>query len=174
MIKTLFKRAAECQPACIIVDEADHLFARRSANQSESGSSIRACLLAAMSRVMEDKEMRVVFIATTNVPEAFDEEFLRRFPSCIYVKLPDRGTICAILQRQLKAYELDDDVTNQRLHDLATDLVKKRTLSGYDVTRAVETELDRLLMKSWKTTKHYREVSNDDKRSDPLQMTRLD
>ena len=124
-----------------------------------------------MSRVMEDKQMRVMIIATTIVPEVFDEGSLRRFPSCLYVKLPDRGTICAILQQELKAYELDDDITKERLHDLATDLAKKRTLSGYDVTRAVQTELDCLLMKSWKTTKHYREVSNDDKTSDPLQMT---
>ena len=64
--------------------------------------------------------MRVIFIATTHMPENFDNIFLRRFPSCVYVGLPDRGTSLAILKQQLAAYELDDDITKERLHDLAT------------------------------------------------------
>ena len=159
IIATMFRRASECQPACIVIDEADHLFARRSKDQSEWGASIRCCLRAAMSRAMEDKDLRLMFIATTTAPEDFDDGFIRRFPCCVYVRLPDRGTIMAIIKQQLDNYELDDDITKLRLHNLATELANKRTLSGYDITRALKVDLRRLLQKSWSTATHFREVS---------------
>ena len=173
IIATLFKRAKECQPSCIIIDDAEHLFARRSDNQSGRESSIRCCLSAAMSRVMEDETIRIMLIATTNLPASFDEAFLRRFPCCVYVRLPDRGTILAIMQQNLAAYDLADDVTNEKLHGLATELATHRTLSGYDLSRALRMELRRLLTQTWNTTKHFREVSTADK-NDTIGLTPRD
>ena len=173
MIAAIFKRAGECQPACIIIDEADYLFARRSDNHSEGGTSIGCLLLAAMSRVIEEEDMHVMIIATTMLPESFDEGLLRRFFCCVYVGLPDQGAILAILKQKLAAYELADDVTDERLHNLATEVANRRTLSGYDVTRALEIELERLLMKSWNVSKYFREVSIRHWVSRPMQMTGL-
>ena len=100
-LTAIFQKASECQPACIIIDGADHLFARRSANQSEEAKSIGCCLREAMSRVTEDDDKRVMLIATTTAPEDFDYAFIRRFPCCIYVKLPDRGAIMAMFEQHL-------------------------------------------------------------------------
>ena len=122
---------------------------------------------------MEDEDMQVMIIATTSLPENFDEAFLRRFPCCIYVGLPNRGAILAILKQKLAAYELADDVTGERLHNLATDLANTRTLSGYDVTRALEVDLKSLLRKSWYASKHFREVSTRDWVSRLVRMTGL-
>lgn len=158
MIAAVFKKAAQCQPSCIVIDEADYLFARRSQNQSERAMSIRCCLLKAMSDVMDDKSMRVMFIATTNAPENFDDSFMRRFPYRLYVKLPDQGALLAIMQQQLARYRLDDDVTNKRLHGLSCELAKKQTLSGYDITRALEIELQSLIHMWWDDAKYFREV----------------
>ena len=44
----------------------------------------------------------------------------------------------AMLKERLAAYELDNDVTDQKLYDLAKEMASKRTLSGYDVTWALE------------------------------------
>ena len=158
VIAAIFQKASQCQPACIVIDEADCLFARRSAQQTEGARSIRCCLLEAMSRVMEDDDKRIMFIATTISPEDFDDAFIRSFPCCVYVKLPDRGAIMAMFKQHLEKYELDDDVTNQRLHNLATDLASKRTLSGYDIKRALNIELQYLLEESWDNATHFREV----------------
>ena len=79
--------------------------------------------------------MRVMFIATTNAPENSETASSADFR---VVCLPDRGAILAMLKEQLAAYEIDDDVTDQKLYDLATEIASKRTLSGYDVTWALE------------------------------------
>lgn len=96
---------------------------------------------------MEDKDMRVMFIASTNLPENFDHGFLRRFRSCVQMRLSDRDTKLAMI-RQLRAYELDDNVMGERLHNLATQLASWRTISGGDFTEALESDLRSLFMKS--------------------------
>ena len=96
-IAAIFRKATKCQPTCIIIDEADYLFARRSPNQSERAKSIRYYLLEAMSGAMEDEDLQIMFIATTNSPEDFDDAFMRRFIYCLYVKLPDRYGLLAII-----------------------------------------------------------------------------
>ena len=161
VIAAIFRKAIECQPACIVMDEADPLFARRSPDQSEGAKSIRRCLLEAMSRVMEDSNMRVMLITTTRAPEEFDDAFLCRFPFRVYVKLPDQGAIMAMCQDHLTNYELDNDVTNQKLHDLAARLASKRTLSGYDIQRALTDELEFLLEVEWDRATHFRDVRGD-------------
>ena len=69
--------------------------------------------------------------------------------------MPDQGAILAIVKQQLATYELDDDIRDQKLRDLATEIASKRTLSGYDVTRALDVDLSRLLEKLWDTATHF-------------------
>ena len=89
VIAAIFRKAIESQPAYIVIDEADHLFARRSASQRKGVRSIRYHLLVAMSRVIKDVNKRVMFITTTYSPEYFDDAFIRRFSYYVYVELPD-------------------------------------------------------------------------------------
>ena len=152
IIAALFKRARERQPACIVIDDADYLLRRRT-------TAIRCKLLAEMSNVMHDQNLRIVVIAITDRPADIDEGFLRCFRSLIYVRLPDQGTILKILREQLSKYDLDPEVTIQKLAALATQMASKRTLSGDDVTRAMEEELKNMLKSSWNKTSHFREVS---------------
>ena len=152
VIMALFKRARERQPACIVLDNADHLLNRR--------KTVVGCkFFAELSNMMHNKNLRIMLIAVTNRPADIDDFFLRWFESFIYVRLPDRGTILEILQKQLGKYDLDTDVTVDNLHDLATQMASKRTLSGNDVTRAVVYELKTRLQSSWSETSHFREVS---------------
>ena len=152
VIMALFKRARQCQPACIVLDNADRLLNRR--------TTAAGCkFFAEMSNVMHEQNLRIMVIAITDRPADVDEFFLRRFGLFIYVRLPDGGTILEILQKQLGKYDLDTDVTVEILHDLATQMASKRTLSGNDVTRAVVYELKTILQSSWSETSHFREVS---------------
>lgn len=139
------------------------MFACRSNSQSDSGTAMKCCLLESMSRVTENEDMRVVLIATTNSPDYFDPGFLRRFYKCVYVRLPDRATILAIMRFELAAYELDVDVTVGQLHKLATEMSKRRTLSGDDVHRAMGSELKSLILSQWRSSTWFREVSTEER-----------
>ena len=67
------------------------------------------------------EHLKIVFIATTNRPADFDEDFLRRSHNFIYIGLPDSGAISKILQAELAVYDRHEDATNTKLTDLATD-----------------------------------------------------
>ena len=157
VIKALFERARQCQPACIVTDEADWLLSQRTSHQTEGAQTIRCAFLKHMSDAMHQCR-EIMFIATTKRPADFDEGFMRRFHKFLYIGLPDRGTISKILQAQLAVYDRDKDVTNEKLHDLATDIAERRTLSADDVTRAVTVELLEKLESSWSTAHYFREV----------------
>ena len=143
------------------MDEVDHLFSDRSSSQSEGMKSIRCCLRASMSRLMAEKDLKVIFIATTNSIQVFDDAFLRRFPFRAYVRLPDRGALLALLKQHLGDYELDSDITPEKLHDLATTLATKRSLSAFDVRRALTDELKFSLTGEWFRATHFKEVRED-------------
>ena len=95
------------------------------------------------------QRLKILFIATTNRPADIDEGFMRRFHKLIYVGLPDPilgaslersrgGIILKIWKAQLAVYDQKKGVTNENLHQLATQMASMRTLSADDVTRAVE------------------------------------
>ena len=107
---------------------------------------------------MENQGLQVMLIATTSSPEHLDDALMRTFTYRLYVKLPDQGEMLAIIRQELAVYNLDDDVTNQQLHDFTTELANTKTLSAYDVVRALETELPLLLEAVWNKAKYYREV----------------
>ena len=98
VIATLCKKAAEYQPACIIIDEAEYLMARDSGNHGEGLAIIRACLMTAMSKVMKAAERQVIFLAVTDAPDHLDDGFIKKFPLCVYVRLPDRGACMTIMK----------------------------------------------------------------------------
>ena len=163
IIAAIIGKASECQPACIVIDGADHLFARRSSSQSEGVKSIGCCLRATMSRVMRDKDMKVIFIVAATAPQDFDEAFLRMFVFRVYVRLPDRGAILSLLKEYLGKYELDSDITPQKLHDLATTLATERMLSAVDVRNALVHELRFFLKGDWFLATHFKEVREDER-----------
>ena len=159
VITTLFERARQRQPACIVIDDSDWILSQRTSHQSEGAQFIKCELLKEMSDAMHEG-LKIMFIATTNRPADIDQGFMRRFHKFLYIRLTDRGAISKILQAQLAVYDLDEDVTNENLNNLATEIAKRRTLSADDVTRAVTLELLDKLQSSWFTAHHFREVSS--------------
>ena len=56
---------------------------------------------------------QIGFITTTNGPKNFDDDFVRRLPNCVCVRLPDRGTSMGNLKEQLEKYECEEDFSRK-------------------------------------------------------------
>ena len=132
-------------PSIVFFDEADALMVPRTDGQSEGARDITSLLMTILSE-MTVTGQEVVTIATTARPHAIDSAFLRHFPECIYVPLPDVAAIFNIIQTQLQKYRRDpflDTPEGRRKLDLLAGTCmksgnKKRYLSGDDIVRAMK------------------------------------
>ena len=104
MTDTLPELAARRPHTIVLVDELESLAVRRSsASFSTNPVDVHRAtdaLLAGIDSVAAEHP-RVLFVATTNFPQAVDEAFLSRADLVVRLDLPDKATIAVILRHSL-------------------------------------------------------------------------
>jgi pachytene checkpoint protein 2 len=105
MTDTLPELAARRPHTIVLVDELESLAVRRSSASFTTNPvdvhRATDALLAGIDSVAADHP-QVLFVTTTNFPEAVDEAFLSRADLVVRLDLPDRATIAAILRHSLE------------------------------------------------------------------------
>jgi pachytene checkpoint protein 2 len=104
MTDTLPELAARRPHTIVLIDEVESFAVRRSAASFGSNPvdvhRATDAVLAGIDYLATDHP-RIVFVATTNFPEAVDEAFLSRADLVVDLDLPDETTVAAILGRTL-------------------------------------------------------------------------
>jgi AAA+ superfamily predicted ATPase len=104
MTDTLPELAARRPHTIVLIDEVESFAVRRSSASFGSNPvdvhRATDAVLAGIDHLATDHP-RIVFVATTNFPEAVDEAFLSRADLVIDLDLPDETTVAAILGRTL-------------------------------------------------------------------------
>jgi SpoVK/Ycf46/Vps4 family AAA+-type ATPase len=104
MLDTIPEMAARRPHTVVLVDEVESLAVRRSAASFETNPvdvhRATDALLAGIDAVAADHP-GVLFVTTTNFPEAIDEAFLSRADLVLHVPLPDERTVAAIVSASL-------------------------------------------------------------------------
>jgi SpoVK/Ycf46/Vps4 family AAA+-type ATPase len=105
MNDTIPELAARRPHTVVLVDEVESLAVRRSAASFETNPidvhRATDALLAGIDAVAREHPA-VLFVTTTNFPQAIDEAFLSRADLVLHVPLPDEDTIAAILRHSLQ------------------------------------------------------------------------
>jgi AAA+ superfamily predicted ATPase len=105
MTDTLPELAARRPHTIVLVDELESLAVRRSSASFTTNPvdvhRATDALLAGIDSVAAEHP-RVLFVTTTNFPEAVDEAFLSRADLVVRLDLPDKTTIAAILRHSLE------------------------------------------------------------------------
>jgi SpoVK/Ycf46/Vps4 family AAA+-type ATPase len=104
MTDTIPELAARRPHTVVLVDEVESLAVRRSAASFETNPvdvhRATDALLAGIDAVAASRP-GVLFLTTTNFPQAIDEAFLSRADLVLHVPLPDEDTVAAILRASL-------------------------------------------------------------------------
>jgi pachytene checkpoint protein 2 len=104
MTDTLPELAARRPHTVVLIDEVESFAVRRSSASFGSNPvdvhRATDAVLAGIDFLAADHP-RIVFVATTNFPEAVDEAFLSRADLVVDLGLPDEATVAAILARTL-------------------------------------------------------------------------
>jgi pachytene checkpoint protein 2 len=104
MTDTLPELAARRPHTVVLIDEVESFAVRRStASFGSNPVDVHRATDAVLAGIdyLAESHPRIVFVATTNFPEAVDEAFLSRSDLVLTLGLPDEATIAAILQRSL-------------------------------------------------------------------------
>jgi SpoVK/Ycf46/Vps4 family AAA+-type ATPase len=104
MTDTLPELAARRPHTVVLIDEVESFAVRRStASFGSNPVDVHRATDAVLAGIdfLAEAQPRIVFVATTNFPEAVDEAFLSRSDLVLTLGLPDEATIAAILQRSL-------------------------------------------------------------------------
>jgi pachytene checkpoint protein 2 len=104
MTDTLPELAARRPHTVVLIDEVESFAVRRStASFGSNPVDVHRATDAVLAGIdfLAEAHPRIVFVATTNFPEAVDEAFLSRSDLVLTLGLPDEVTIAAILQRSL-------------------------------------------------------------------------
>ncbi|MHA1303264.1 MAG: AAA family ATPase [Candidatus Heimdallarchaeaceae archaeon] len=109
LVHALFKLAREKQPSIIFIDEVDALTGARG-GEHDAMRRVKTELLTSMDGLSSSEKDRLVVIGATNLPEAIDGAFRRRFERRIYIKIPDFEARRAIFQFNVRGVDLADDV----------------------------------------------------------------
>ncbi|KUH34547.1 cell division protein [Thermococcus celericrescens] len=129
IISALYEVAREKAPSIVFLDEIDALTTRRSNDTSEATRRMLSTLLTELEGFHEGGSERLVLtLAATNTPWDLDEAVLSRFPKRIYVPLPDKEAVKAIVRIHTKGL----DVSRLDLDAIAEESVR-RLYSGRDV-----------------------------------------
>ncbi|KAK3933229.1 Fidgetin-like protein 1 [Frankliniella fusca] len=132
-VRALFTVARAASPSIIFIDEMEVLFSSRSEKKHESGQHILTEFLAQMDGVTHsDQDSNVVVMGATNRPSMIDDAILRRFPSRLYVPLPDFDARKDMLHFRLS--KTTHSLTPDEIQKLAVKLVG---YSGSDIKNLV-------------------------------------
>ena len=151
-LRRKFRDARETKPSIIFFDEIDAIAGKRGSNDG----SVRIVnqLLTEIDGM--DSLDGVMVIAATNRPESLDSALMRsgRFDTKIYIPLPDKASIKALLEGSLEPipYSADLDVLSEKLDGYTcADIVaiankakeiyvKRQILKGEDNAEKISTE----------------------------------
>ncbi|MCK5409292.1 MAG: AAA family ATPase, partial [Candidatus Heimdallarchaeota archaeon] len=109
LVKTLFTLAREKQPSIIFIDEVDALAGARG-GEHDAMRRVKTELLTSMDGLSSSEKDRIVTVGATNLPEAIDGAFRRRFERRIYIPLPDIEAREAIYKYNTRGIEISPDV----------------------------------------------------------------
>jgi pachytene checkpoint protein 2 len=102
---TIPELAARRPHTVVLIDEVESFAVRRTSASFETNPvdvhRATDALLAGIDSVAQDYP-GVLFVTTTNFPEAIDEAFLSRADLVLHVPLPDEATIATILRNSLR------------------------------------------------------------------------
>jgi SpoVK/Ycf46/Vps4 family AAA+-type ATPase len=104
MTDTLPEFAARRPHTVVLIDEVESFAVRRStASFGSNPVDVHRATDAVLAGIdfLAESHPRIVFVATTNFPDAVDEAFLSRADLVLNLDLPDEATSAAILQRTL-------------------------------------------------------------------------
>jgi AAA+ superfamily predicted ATPase len=104
MTDTLPEFAARRPHTVVLIDEVESFAVRRStASFGSNPVDVHRATDAVLAGIdfLATAHPRIVFVATTNFPDAVDEAFLSRADLVLNLDLPDEVTIAAILRRTL-------------------------------------------------------------------------
>lgn len=119
----------ENQRAVYLFDEFDSIGSQREQNM-EVGE-IKRVLNSFLINIERDQSNSII-IAATNLPEILDKALFRRFDNVIAYPLPSKNEIKAVIERNLKGFELDEDF------DIKRATTEAEGLNFADIVRACE------------------------------------
>ncbi|MHA1616027.1 MAG: AAA family ATPase [Candidatus Njordarchaeales archaeon] len=131
IVKSIFNLARKNQPAIIFIDEVDAIASVRKSDDNDAIHRVKTIFLTEMDGLLSSPDERIVVIGATNVPEAIDPAFRRRFEKRIYVPLPDFGARKEIFRIHLKGVEIAGDVDLDKLAELT------EGYTGHDIALVV-------------------------------------
>ncbi len=139
LISVLYKVARERAPSIVFIDEIDALSPKRE-NVHEATRRTLATLLTELDGFKGGEERFVLTLASTNTPWDLDEAILSRFPRRIYVPLPDRDAVKAILRIHTKGL----DISRLNLDAIAEESVR-RLYSGREIASLCQAAIHHML-----------------------------
>jgi len=87
-LKSLFRAALRNTPAVIFFDEIDSIASKREGDTSIADQRLTNQFLIELDNI-HTSQAQVFVIAATNLPWQIDLAVMRRFPSSVYIPLPD-------------------------------------------------------------------------------------
>ncbi|MEM1626016.1 MAG: ATP-binding protein [Sulfolobaceae archaeon] len=108
LLETFLDEVEKSAPSILLIDEFDSFAMSREGEIHEVTHRLVNILLNRLQE-FHDKKVKVLVIATTNLPQEIDEAFLRpgRFDEIIYVPLPDRNSREEIWRGYIKRDDID-------------------------------------------------------------------
>ena len=139
LISALYRVARERAPSIVFMDEIDALSPKRE-NVHEATRRTLATLLTELDGFKGGEESFVLTLASTNTPWDLDEAVLSRFPVRIYVPLPDKEAVTAILRIHTKGL----DISRLDLDAIAEESVR-RLYSGREIAALCQAAIHRMI-----------------------------
>ena len=130
-LKSLFKAALQNAPAVIFFDEIDSIASKREGDTSIADQRLTNQFLIELDNIYTS-QAQVFVIAATNLPWQIDLAVMRRFPSAVYIPLPD-----SVCRRQMFSTLLHNIVgvyTDQQYDHLCS---VSMNMSGSDISNVV-------------------------------------
>ena len=139
LISALYRVARERAPSMVFIDEIDALSPKRE-NVHEATRRTLATLLTELDGFKGKEERFVLTLASTNTPWDLDEAILSRFPLRVYVPLPDKEAVKAIVRIHTRGL----DVSRLDLDAIAEESVK-RLYSGREIASLCQAAIHHML-----------------------------
>ena len=117
LVKMLFERARELQPAIIFIDELDSIGVTRSGDDVGGERRLKTQLLTELQGLANESEDRTTLIGATNLPWEIDFALRSRFEKRIHVPLPDTAARKVIFKIHMEGVDTASDV---KFDELAT------------------------------------------------------